>query len=878
MGISRTQPEARASRAPSLAELRRQAMERAQREEKKAADAKKEGIGSGVTLTAEDVAAIRARGDGKLSAEEFEKGTAAARRKHDAEDLPEGRSIRRISPTDVMQPERGTPLSDTVAEILTLGKVETRAFNTGDLRERYDKEKRELTRIHSAAKIEAVENGQALDQTKDEFISNSIGTKDEFVERILSQQPGTDKLLMENTLNMIPVVGTVRTWGDSPNWQRAVNIALDLGFFLPMVGRVSHLARAGQTLPEIAKDIAVLTAKAPFSAVRHPIRTARSTVDPIEQLARPSRLPVATAEIRGTTVRIPVDEVGSEAAAKELRDIVTSAAVRGEHPIAHVGENTVELATTGIQRVGGPVAVHTTPDIRPFLQGFTVKEGREGGMFFAPNLHSRYTLSSAFGDVPEAGARGAIMIRDPEVLAKLESSRKTFKGTAEIESVLPADAKVKAPDQLLFMRDQAGDKITLAVVGKPYTATEKLRLMLIGTRDTVTSIFKKPVKVGKVKEAAKAHDEMVGAVKEAEKAKGGARAAQQAGDEVEAARLTKEAERHTRAAERAAERVGGALQVRAATTPAVGYYGTQDIPAAIAALGEATRARGSGDDGRPAAAPGAGRLGKPPEPPRAPGQPPRPPEPDRPPPPAEPDRPPPPSEPDRPPPPSEPDRPPPPSEPDRPPPPSEPDRPPPPSEPDRPPPPSEPDRPPPPPEPDRPPPPPEPDRPPPPPEPDRPPPPPEPDRPLPPSEPEPGRPPPRPEPDPPGGAPRRPTPPPAPQPRARAGASPIARKKPPGKPPTPKARFRLPSGRRLPRGEFPETVRYKMGVVGVTHNLATGQRTFRSLKLPTRKSPEKTLVVVTTTDQPPSERTFEQGFVVGKITPSSLTFRRRRGL
>lgn len=179
---------------------------------------------------------------------------------------------------------------------------------------------------------------------------------------------------------------------------------------------------------------------------------------------------MASAEIRASTVRIPAAEVGSEAAAKEARDLATSAALRGEHPIAHVGENTIELATTGIQRVGGPVAVHATPDIRPFLQGFTVKEGREGGMFFAPNLHSRFTLSSAFGDVPEAGARGAIVIRDPEVLAKLESSRKTFKGTAEIESVLPADAKVKAPDQLLTMRDQAGDEITLGIFGKPYTS------------------------------------------------------------------------------------------------------------------------------------------------------------------------------------------------------------------------------------------------------------------------------------------------------------------------------------------------------------------------------------------------------------------------
>lgn len=460
-GISRTQPEARASRALSLAELHRQATERAQREEKKA---------SGVTLTAEDVAEIRARGDGKLSAEEFEKGTTAARRKHDAEDLPEDRSIRRIIPTDVMDEARGTWLSDTVAETLTLGKVETRAFNTGDLRERYDKEKRELTRIHSAAAIEAVENGQALDQTKDEFISNSIGTKAEFVERILSQQPGTGKLLMETTLNMIPVVGTVRTWGDSPNWLRALSIAEDMAFFLPGVGLMGAAVRGGKTVGAASAEVAVLTAKSPITAIQHPLRAARATADPIELLFRPGRLPVASAEIRASTVRIPAAEVGSEAAAKEARDLATSAALRGEHPIAHVGENTIELATTGIQRVGGPVAVHATPDIRPFLQGFTVKEGREGGMFFAPNLHSRFTLSSAFGDVPEAGARGAIVIRDPEVLAKLESSRKTFKGTAEIESVLPADAKVKAPDQLLTMRDQAGDEITLGIFGKPYTS------------------------------------------------------------------------------------------------------------------------------------------------------------------------------------------------------------------------------------------------------------------------------------------------------------------------------------------------------------------------------------------------------------------------
>jgi len=331
-------------------------------------------------------------------------------------------------------------------------------------------------------------------------------------------------------LDMLPGLGTARlreryfkdrnlSAGEA-GWLVGSTI-LDVASIAPIVKAASIGAKGvsgvgrGARMKGAAQGIwkgTVAEVSAPVTMVLHPVETAKGTIkgmaDLVENLAHPSKIPVDAAEITTSTTRLDADIFESDDVAKEIRDRVTQNAISGIKDPGRVGEVEAQLSRLPISKGGEVCAVHSTPDIRPFLEGTTVQAGREGGLFVSPSLHTRFTKASAFGDLPQGNIPGALLIRDKRVVDALEGSNKIFKGTAEIERVIPEGIQLDAPSQILFTRDAQGNVLKLLVIGKPYTKAEIASMKLAGMVDTVTTMFKPAASVKGGKQVAKSYDEV----------------------------------------------------------------------------------------------------------------------------------------------------------------------------------------------------------------------------------------------------------------------------------------------------------------------------------------------------------------------------------
>ena len=478
-------------------------------------------------------------------------------------------------------------IKDTLIEAATFSKVETETFNRRDLERKFDGLRADTGQAYDQAVREAQAKGLEVTETRAEYVDRNLGTKEEYVQEVLKAAPTLSKIAKEVGLASIPFYGTARTWEDSPWWARGLSIAADIAFLVPMVGQVSAGVRAGTTIPRVLGRVAITEVKAPFSAVRHPIRTTKAALEPLETLLLPKKVPLAATEIRTSTVRIPAEKIGV-AEAKRARDIATAKAIAGEKAEVVTRTGTaIELTPTALKKVA-PVAVHTTPDIRPFLEGGVVEFGREGGLFVSPTLQTRFTRASAFGELPKDGIPGALIIRDPEVLRTLQSSGKLFKGTAEIEAVVPAGVRLPRPSQTIFTRDAAGNRLTLAVIGKPLTPAELAKLKFVGAVDTVRDIFRPALTIRR-RQAGRQLNTFIDKAGQAEDLNKASLRASRAGNLAEARTLERQAlalEDEARVAITQARRsLGSAGQLR---TTAL-YFGTQDINRAINTLGNRGR-------------------------------------------------------------------------------------------------------------------------------------------------------------------------------------------------------------------------------------------------------------------------------------------------
>jgi len=314
-----------------------------------------------------------------------------------------------------------------------------------------------------------------------------------------------EKLLTVETakdigIGMIPIAGTMYHWEKSQWWENGLSVALDVATFIPFVGAVSTGIRAGakggKAISKIVGRAVLAEAKAPFTAIAHPIATAKTALYPLETALRPSKIPLTAMEIRYSTVRLPVKDVGKATDAMKARDIITKNAIMGDKPTIEIAGTKIELGKVALQQKSMPIAVHTSQDIRPFLNGATVESGREGGLFLSSSFHSRFSQASAFGDLTEGGVPGAIFIRDKEILKQMQPSSKIYRGTAEIEMKLPAGVKLPPPSQVIMSRDAAGRKLAIAIIGDPLSPGEIARLKIQGSIDLVKDIFRPAIKVG----------------------------------------------------------------------------------------------------------------------------------------------------------------------------------------------------------------------------------------------------------------------------------------------------------------------------------------------------------------------------------------------
>jgi len=449
-------------------------------------------------------------------------------------------------------------ITDIGKEALSFGAIETASFNRDKLSQQYNQEKkvlesiydgdtRRLTDLYKSGAYDHVpdkaeryiadikltsdirkdlDSGATFDVSKKEYINSTIGTKPEYVSGILDAMPGLASLSKEVGLAMIPVYGTIRTWKDSGTLGKTLGIASDALWFIPMVGTAAAGARAAQGISRTARATAALQSvvaaevRAPVQALKHPIKSLKSLGEPVETIVRPSKVPLAGMEITYNTQRIPL--LANPKTMMQLRDTVTDLAIAGKKSKSSIDDFSVHISQPMALKDLRPAVLHATEDIRPFLEGTVVKAGREGGLFVAPSLSTRFTEVSAFGDLTPGRIKGALIIRDERILNELAATKKVYKTKAgevvEIEKKIPAGIDLPKPRQTLMTRDASGDKVVIVVIGKPLSKAEIARFKLVGSMDTLKDIVSSSVQITKKnKKAVSLMDEL--AIREAELAR-----------------------------------------------------------------------------------------------------------------------------------------------------------------------------------------------------------------------------------------------------------------------------------------------------------------------------------------------------------------------
>lgn len=372
-------------------------------------------------------------------------------------------------------------IKDRVKEILTFGQATTKTFNEDDLVKEYQ-----------AAQSEAAKNGL-----------NMVESQQEYVTRVLNSQAKTGEVVGDFALGMVPIVGTIAFWDKMDTGGKVLSAGLDVASLLPVLGIAGAAVRAGKTATKGIFEALVAEAKGPITTITRPIDTAKSVLYPIETLVKPNKVPLSALEVQQSTVRFGVAETGLDAkGAMQLRDEITMAQISGKTPKVSVpGGPELSLSNKAINTTIAPAVVHSTPDIRPFLNGIEIIPGVEGkGLFVSPTLHTRFTRSSAFGLVGgEKAIPGALIITDPKLLKQLRPSNKIYKGQIEIEMTLPAGVKLPPPSQMLMTRAADGTKLLAPVFGPKISAAKISKLKFVGSVDTVRDIFRpaKGVKGGK---------------------------------------------------------------------------------------------------------------------------------------------------------------------------------------------------------------------------------------------------------------------------------------------------------------------------------------------------------------------------------------------
>ncbi len=106
----------------------------------------------------------------------------------------------------------------------------------------------ELDRREAIASVNASEVLGEITPEQSETLRQEIN-------RLAAKIPG--ETIKEVGRSLIPVEGTRHTWAASPGWARGLNVAADIAFFIPIIGQMSALTRAGVRARSIASQVAI---------------------------------------------------------------------------------------------------------------------------------------------------------------------------------------------------------------------------------------------------------------------------------------------------------------------------------------------------------------------------------------------------------------------------------------------------------------------------------------------------------------------------------------------------------------------------------------------------------------------------------------------
>jgi len=285
-------------------------------------------------------------------------------------------------------------------------------------------------------------------QEIDNAVRQTIGTREQFVEQALEEQPTFGQLAGELLIAATPIYGTVHTWDDMSNGWRAASIMADVLTIVPFVGGMSAAARMSVGTGKTARIAAASKAipslvweeiKAPVTMVKAPVKTAKWLKQELGGMAmtglHPKGIPLSVASQAEHTGRLWIELAGSPEDAMRIRDILMGKALAGDLSAdglaMHIeGGKVYSLRPSRVLQELGAGAAHSSPDVREMVeQGIEVKwregQGEAGqGLFVAEEAKPRFQISSAHGDKP-----GMADIPKTAEMVELDKQMRTAKQT-----------------------------------------------------------------------------------------------------------------------------------------------------------------------------------------------------------------------------------------------------------------------------------------------------------------------------------------------------------------------------------------------------------------------------------------------------------------
>jgi hypothetical protein len=145
-----------------------------------------------------------------------------------------------------------------------------------------------------------------------------------------------------------------------------------------------------------------------------------------------------------------------------------------------------------------------TPDVRPFLNGAVIDKD----LYVAPTLSTRFVWATSKGERPVIGAltknpyQGALLIRDEKILAKITEGQESYIHMAELEARLKIGSiDLPKPSQILMSRDLDGNPFRILVIGKKFSKVEIAQFKIVGSADTLRTIFKPSIQYSRTTNA-----------------------------------------------------------------------------------------------------------------------------------------------------------------------------------------------------------------------------------------------------------------------------------------------------------------------------------------------------------------------------------------